>query len=94
MSKYKPLTKHEMLQAFPESPAAIVGEPTMKELIRVLQYLIDCLQSHESEENNGLNLLQQCLPEELYCAFVTNPVKQAYPQRAVNLGAGPLYIPN
>ncbi len=73
-----------MLQAFPESPAAIVGEPSMKELIGVLGYLIDCSQSHESEANNGLNLLHICLSEDLYCAFVTDLAAQAYPQQAAD----------
>ena len=80
MSTYKLLTKHEMLQAFPESPAAIVGEPAMKELIQVLRHLIDSSQSHKSESNNGLNLLHICLPEDLYHAFITNSTVQAYPQ--------------
>ncbi len=55
MTAYKPLTKTEMLKAFPESPASIVGKPTMKELIRVLHHLINSSQSHQSEANNGLN---------------------------------------
>ncbi len=80
MSIYKPQTKTEMLAAFPDSPASIVGEPTMKELIRVLQHLINASQSHQSEANNGLNLLHICLPEELYRAFITDPTAQAYLQ--------------
>ncbi len=94
MSTYKPLTKTEMLAAFPDSPASIAGEPMMKELIRVLRHLIDASQSHQSEENNGLNLLHICLPEDLYRAFITDPAAQAYPQRAQDPGQGPTYTPN
>ncbi len=80
MTTYKLLTKTEMLQAFPEIPASIVCEPTTKELIRVLCHLIDSSQSHQSEANNGLNLLHICLPEGLYREFITDPTVQAYPQ--------------
>ena len=94
MSTYKLLTKHEMLQAFSESPAAIVGESTMKELMRVLQHLIDFSQSHESKANNALDLLNICLPEDLYHAFVTNLTAQTYPRHTADPGAGPVYTPN
>ncbi len=80
MTTYKSLTKTEMIQTIPESPASIVGESMMKELIQVLRHLIYISQSHQSEANNGLNLLHICLPEDLYRAFVTNPMAQAYPQ--------------
>jgi hypothetical protein len=80
MSTYKTLTGTEMLQAFPEIPASIVGEPTTKELIRVLHHLINSSQSHQSEANNGLNLIHICLPKDLYGAFITDPDAQDYPQ--------------
>ncbi len=94
MTTYKPLTKHEMIQAFPESLAAIMVLHSMKELRRVLHHLIDCSQCHESEDNNGLNLLHICLQKELYRAFVSNPAAQVYPQQAADTGSGPVYTPN
>ncbi len=94
MTTCKLLTKTEFLQAFPESPASIVGEPTMKELIKVLRHLIDSSQYHQSEANNGLNLLHICLPEDLHCAFITDPTVQAYLQWATDPGPGPVYTPN
>ncbi len=79
-STYKLLIKTEMLAAFSERPASIVGKPTMKELIRVLRHLIDASQSHQYEANDGLNLLHICLPEVLYRVVITDPTVQAYPQ--------------
>ena len=73
---YSPASKADMLKAFPESVPAIVGEPTLKEMIRVLHHLIDCSQSHQVTNNNGLNLLHICLPAALYAFFVTNPANQ------------------
>ncbi len=80
MSTYKPLTKTEILQAFPESPAVIVVKPTIKELIQVLRHLIDSSQYHQSKADNDLNQIHICLPEDLYHDFVTNLKTQAYPQ--------------
>ncbi len=94
MSTYKPQTKTETLAAFTASPASIVGEPTMKALIRVLRHIIDASQSHQSEANNGLNFLHICLPEDLYCAFITNPMVQTYPQQATDPVPCPVYMPN
>ena len=94
MSTYKPLTKTEMLHVSSESPAGIVGEPTMKELIRLLRHLIDASQSHQSEANNGLNLLHICLPEDLYHAFITDPTVQMYLQQTTDPGPGPVYTQN
>ncbi len=93
MTTCKSLTKHEMLQVFTVSPESIVGEPTMKELIRVLRHLIDCSQSHKLESKNDLNLLHMCCPEELYRAFSTNSAAQQYLQQVADPGKGPQYTP-
>ena len=82
-----------MLKAFPESVPAIVGEPTLKDIIRVLRHLIDCSQSHQVTNNNGLNLLHICLPPALYAFFVTDPANQQYPARAADPGAVPAHNP-
>ena len=83
-----------MLQEFPESPAGIVVKPTMKELILMLRQLIDSSQSHQSESNNGLNLLHSCLLEDLYRVFIANFTVQVYPQWAADPGPGSVYMPN
>ena len=90
---YAPETKTDMLKAFPESLPAIVGESTLKEIIRVLHYLRDCSQSHQVKDNNGLNLLHICLPAALYKFFVTNPANQRYPTRAADPGDVPVHNP-
>ena len=88
---YAPASKADMLKAFPESVSAIVGEPTLKEIIRVLRHLINCSQLHQVQNNNGLNLLHICLPAALYEFFVTNPANQQYPARAVDPGKVPAH---
>ena len=92
-SAYKPTSKAEMLAAFPESVPAIVGQPTLKEMIRILIHLISCSQSHHVEYGSGLNLLHICLPAALYAFFVTNPAHQQYPARAADPGDTPAHDP-
>ena len=56
---YKPTSKGKMLECFPAAPPKINGEPTTRELIRVLQHLILCGQTHEVDycKNNLLFLV-------------------------------------
>ncbi len=55
----KPTSKDEMLVCFPAAPSKIKGELTTRELIKVLQHLILCGQTHEVDycENNLLFLV-------------------------------------
>ena len=39
-------SKATMLAGFPAKIALIEGDPTLRELIRILQHLMNCAQSH------------------------------------------------
>ena len=93
-SAYKPTSKAEMLAAFPPSVPAIVGQPSLKEMIRLLMHLITCSQLHHVEYGNGLNLLHICLPAHLYENFVADPANQPYPNFANNPGDLPAHNTN
>ena len=83
-SAYSSASKVDMLKVFLESPVAITGESTSKEMIHILHHLVDCIQSHEVKDKNNFNLLHICLPQGLYNFFVTDLSNQQYPQRAQN----------
>ena len=71
MPDYTPTSVADMRAVFPESPAAIQGEPTLVELLRILKYLMDCLQTNESSISD-CNLLFLCIPPE----FLTVPTQE------------------
>ena len=83
---YSPTSKVDMMKAFPENIATIVGKPTLKEIVRVLRHSIDFSQSHEVQDKNSLNLLHIYLPVELYVFFVTNPANKQHPARTMDPG--------
>ena len=87
----KTISKAEMLEALLPSVPDIVGEPTPKEMIHTLLYLINCAQSHQVPNNNGLNVLHICLPAALYAFFVMDPANQQYLQRAQDPGNVPAH---
>ena len=64
-SLYKITLQSEMVAAFPPKCAVIIGEPNLRELIRVLRHCIKCAQSH-STEYDTLNYLYLVIAEELY----------------------------
>ena len=61
-----------MMACFPPAVPIIQGEPTTKELIRVLHHLMTCSQSHETAFSEQ-NLLYVCLPANLYATHTANP---------------------
>ena len=67
-------TKVDMMFTFPDTPSSIQGEPTLRDFLALIQYLMDCLQSHEYSPSD-LNMLLICLPQQQY-AHHTNT---AYP---------------
>ena len=83
-SDQKPTTKADMMAAFPEPPAKIQGEPTLRELLRVLDHLMTCSQMHNYDLST-CNLLYIFIPEILYAKY-TN---EAYPQDSRNPGPIP-----
>jgi len=80
MATIKPTDKAEMLEAFPAAPPAILGKPTIRELVRILQHLMACKQSHQSDIS-CLNLLSVCIPEQLYHHY--NETNEPYPTNQV-----------
>jgi len=88
MATIKPTKKAEMLAAFPEVPPLITGEPTIGELIYILQYLMACTQSHQSYLSL-LNALYMCFPEMLY--HHCNDANEAYPIDPTNPGPTPVF---
>ena len=75
ISDHKATWKADMIAIFPDFPAMIQGEPTMREFLRILQHLVDCAQLH-NYLLSPLNLLYMCLPVEQY----TMNTQHAYPQ--------------
>ena len=65
---HKPSTKGKMLSCFPAAPPKINGEPTTWELIRVLQHLILCGQTHEVDYCKN-NLLFLVIQENIWSQF-------------------------
>jgi len=87
MPDYTPTSVADMRAVFPESPAAIQGKPTLVELLRILKYLMDCSQTHESSISD-CNLLFLCIPPELYATY-TNTI---YPLLPLDPGVTPNYF--
>jgi len=88
-SAHKPLTKDEMLAAFPEACPKVIGQPTMRELIRVLMHMILCSQSCDYALSN-CNFLFVCVPDWLYGLYTQEP----YPNRVANPGPSPVFSIN
>ena len=78
-----------MIAAFPEAAPKINGQPTLRELIRVIDHLIRCAQTHETDIS-PLKLLFLCIPPELYANYTA----EAYPTIPNYPGPVPIYDPN
>ena len=76
-----------MRAVFPERPEAIKQEPTLLELLRILKYLMDCLQTQESAISD-CNLLFLFTPPELYATYTNT----AYPNQPLDPGVVPIYF--
>ena len=61
-------TKADMLAAFPETIAKMIGKPNLREIIRVMYHMMECSQSHESTAS-PLGLLFACLPPSMWSAY-------------------------
>ena len=94
-----------MVAAFPSKCAVIIGEPNLRELIRVLRHCVKCSQSH-STKYDTLNCLYIAVAEVLYKQYAPlvfdgdgNPMldtngrqeRQAMPADPVYPGEGPTY---
>ncbi len=65
---HKPTQKGKMLACFPAAPPKINSEPATRELIRVLQHLILCRQTHEVDYCKN-NLLFLVIEENMWAQF-------------------------
>ena len=57
-----------MTAAFPPKCACIVGEPNLRELIRVLRYSVRCAQSH-STHYDTINCLYLTVDQAIYALY-------------------------
>ena len=73
--------KSEMLAAFPEAIPKIVGSPNLREMIRLMQHLMVCSQTHATEAS-PLGFLFVCLPQALWSTYS----QDAYPTDPQNPG--------
>jgi len=76
--------KSEMLAAFPEAIPKIVGSPNLREMIRLMQHLMVCSQTHATEAS-PLGFLFVCLPQALWATYS----QDAYPTDPQNPGPIP-----
>ena len=104
-SLYKITLQSEMVAGFPPKCAVIIGEPNLRELIRVLRHCVKCAQSHNTNHDT-LNCLYIVVAEALYTQYAPlvydenhNPMldasgrqeRQVMPADPVNQGEGPTY---
>ena len=64
-SLYKITLQSELVAAFPSKYAVIIGEPNLRELIRVLRHCVECAQSHSTKYNTQ-NCLYRVVAEALF----------------------------
>ena len=104
-SLFKITLQSEMVAAFPPKCAVIVGEPNLRELIRVLRHCVKCAQSHNTQYDT-LNCLYLVVAEGLYKQYAPlvfnldgtprmtaagRQERQAMPAEPENPGEGPTY---
>ena len=83
---HKITPKATMIAAFPTAISPVIGEPTARELIRVLRHIILCSQSH-SVDYCRQNLLFLCVREPSWPHFSSDP----WPTKPPAPGACPLF---
>ena len=76
MSPQKLLTQSDILAAFPPAPVPIVGEMTLREIIRIWVHMMACAQTQKWAPDPTLNFLYLACPETLW----GNYSNDAYPQ--------------
>ena len=67
MTDYKKATSVADMKAnFPTKPTGVIGKPNLQELVRILQYIMMCAQTHKSSISAAMNLLYLAVPPEIY----------------------------
>ena len=79
MSESTTKSATDMIELFPAKPEPIRGEPTLLELLRILNYLVDCSQTHDTDIS-PVNMMFVALPARLYSQYTATvyPTQQAY----------------
>ena len=80
-----------MKAAFPAKPTPIVGKPTLSELVRILNYVMMCAQTHKSSISRTMNLLYLVVPPEVYAQYTTAPYPANMYPLPPEVGAVPNY---
>ena len=84
MPDYKKATDAADMKAnFPPKPSPVIGRPNLQELVRLLHYIIQCAQTHQSTISPAMNLLYVAVPPEVYEQYTQEPYPAAsYPYPA------------
>ena len=84
-----------MIAVFPEIKTTCEGEPHLLDIVRALLHIIECAQSHDTDDadHNGLNMLHVALEDQYYRPFLTNPNNQAHPGVPPAAAAVPVLTP-
>ena len=83
------ITKAMITSSFPKAPPKVVGAPTLREFIRIIQHLMIWSQSHLSQASD-LELLFVCVPQHLWRGYSNQP----YPTDPVDPGPVPVATQN
>ena len=86
MSTFKTISEAEVLLAFPAAPAAITGDMTLRDLIRLILHLMHCSQAVKND-NHVLNYLYLACPD----TFWANYSADAYPTTPAHPGNFPTF---
>ena len=87
-------SKEDMIRGFPTRPPPIVGEPNMREFLRIWNYLAKCAQSHTTPVNK-LNWLFAVVPQDMWPNYDTDPYPAKPPDpgniQRITMGQDPAY---
>jgi len=86
MSTFKTISEAEVLAAFPAAPSAIIGDMTLRDLIRLILHLIHCVQAVKND-THALNYLYLACPD----TFWANYSGDAYPATPAHPGHFPTF---
>ena len=92
---YRPTTKAEMIAVFPEIKTTCEGEPHLLDIVRALLHIMECAQSHDTDDadHNGLNMLHVALEDQYYRSFLADPNNQDHPGVPAAATAVPVLTP-
>ena len=89
MSTFKTISEAEVLVAFPAAPSAIIGDMTLRNLIRLIRlilHLMHCVQAVKND-NHALNYLYLACPDTFWANYSGDP----YPATPAHPGNLPTF---